>query len=35
MDDGLWIVCPRCGAVVADTELHEQWHAAHAAGSEA
>lgn len=33
--DGLWTVCPKCGAVIADTDLHEQWHAALAAESEA
>ncbi len=25
--DGLWVVCGTCGVVVADMELHEQWHA--------
>lgn len=23
----IWAVCPLCGSVVADDELHESWHA--------
>jgi hypothetical protein len=25
----LWSRCGACGAVVADEELHEQWHVGH------
>lgn len=28
MSDGLWTVCPVCGAVVADPDLHDNYHAA-------
>ena len=28
--DGLWAVCGLCGALVADVDKHEQWHAAFA-----
>lgn len=27
--DGIYSVCSMCGAVIADTELHEQWHMGH------
>lgn len=26
---GAWAKCGHCGAVVADTEIHEQWHDSH------
>lgn len=24
----MWSICPECGAIVADTTLHADWHAA-------
>ena len=29
MADLVWLRCPACGAVVADQEIHEQWHVSH------
>lgn len=26
--DGVWVVCEECGALVAEQEKHELWHAA-------
>lgn len=32
--DGLWVVCGQCGCLVADSNKHNEWHAAFAAESE-
>ncbi len=28
MTDGVWQVCPSCGALISDSQLHDDFHAA-------
>lgn len=27
MSDGVWVVCPSCGCLVSDADIHDKFHA--------